>query len=140
MSCSTRAAAIWNSSSKRNATQCVISGLRYQLRSDLVEWHINIRSGQSCVGGLRFNNVANPTIGLISPPRFGQVTLLGPGFSYTARSDYGGEDFFVVGVWGTISGVIGASIVRIVISVIGPRQAPKPIVPASLVSRSPRPA
>src|SRR3974377_1654375 len=82
------------------ASECVISGPQYRPQSDTVEWQMNIASGQSCIRGIRFSNVINPAITIISPPKFGQLTLLRPAFSYAAKSDFRGEDFFTFGVAG----------------------------------------
>ena len=41
-----------------SAGKCTISGPRYWLKSDTVDWSIKIGSGQSCIGDLGFRNVA----------------------------------------------------------------------------------
>jgi hypothetical protein len=102
-----------------HADDCLISGPRYQLQSDTVEWRIGIASGQSCVRGMRFSNVTNLTINLTSPPQSGQVTLAGPGFRYTAKTNFQGEDSFVLGISGTINRVNGTSTIRVLVSVVG---------------------
>ena len=99
------------------AMECLISGPRYQLKSDIVDWSMKIRDGQSCIRGVRFNNVAFTTLKLITPPQFGKVTLLGPGFSYTAMSDFEGVDSFAVEVTGAINRIVGASTIRIAVSI-----------------------
>ncbi len=76
---------------------------------DTVEWRINFAGGQSCIRGVRFNSGVNPKIKLISPPKFGQVTLLGPAFSYVAKSDFRGEDSFTIRVSGAINRAGGTS-------------------------------
>jgi hypothetical protein len=113
------------------ASQCLSSGPRYQLQSDTVQWRMKIRSGQSCVRGVRLNNVAFDTINLISPPQFGQVTLLGSGFLYVAKSDFHGEDSFVIGLSGAIKRVSGTSTIRIVVSIVGAPQEPGRTLPVS---------
>ena len=75
------------------AIECVVNGPRYGLTSDVVNWSIKISSGKSCIRGLRFNNVAIESLQLVSPPQTGQVTLRGPSFIYSAKSEYEGEDF-----------------------------------------------
>jgi hypothetical protein len=99
------------------ASECIISGARYELSSDTVDWSMKIGSGQSCIRGLRFNNIVIDTVKVISSPRSGQVTLLGPAFSYGAKSDFQGEDSFNVVVSGTIHGSRGSSTIRIVVTV-----------------------
>ena len=75
-------------------TDCVVNGPRYQLTSDLVNWSMKIGSGQSCIRGLRIDNVAMiESLQLVSPPQIGQVALKGPSFTYSAKSGYEGEDF-----------------------------------------------
>src|SRR5258708_39593956 len=67
---------------------CVLTmGSQYQLKSDTVDWTMQTSSGQSCIRGLRYERVTIETAKLVSPPQSGQVKLLGPGFSYTARSE-----------------------------------------------------
>jgi hypothetical protein len=117
--------------------ECLISGPGYQLQSDTVEWQMKIRVGQSCMRGVRYNNVANPVIKIISLPRFGELTLLGPAFSYTARTDFQEEDSFIVGVSGAINKVSGTSTIRISVSIIGP--LPAQSAPAAPRDRAPPP-
>ena len=98
---------------------CVVNSPHYLLTSDNVDWSIKTRSGQTCVRGLRFGGVVIETVKLISPPQSGNVRLLGPGFSYTAKPDFSGEDLFTVEVSGTINKVRGTSTIRVVVSVSG---------------------
>jgi len=93
---------------------------QYQLRSDTVDWTMQTSSGQSCTRGLRLARVIIDTTKLISPPQSGQVKLLGPGFSYTAKSDFEGQDSFTIQVSGMLNGIRGSSDIRIIVSV-GPR-------------------
>ena len=78
---------------------CVLTmGSQYQLKSDTVDWTMQTSSGQSCIRGLRYARVTIETAKLISPPQSGQVKLLGAGFSYTAKSDFEGQDSFTIQV------------------------------------------
>jgi hypothetical protein len=77
-------------------------GSQYQLKSDTVDWTMQTSSGQSCTRGLRHARVTIETAKLISPPQSDQVKLLGPGFSYTANSDFVGQDFFTIQVSGML--------------------------------------
>jgi hypothetical protein len=115
------------------ATDCVVNGPRYQLTSDLVNWSMKIGSGQGCIRGLRLNNVAIKSLQLVSPPQIGQVTLQGPSFTYSAKSEYEGEDSFTVVVSGTINRSSGSSTIRVSVFVGNPITAPR------LRDRSPRP-
>lgn len=134
------------------AIECVVEGPRYGLTSDLVNWSIKISSGQSCIRGLRFNNVAIESLQLLSPPQTGQVTLRGPSFIYSAKSEYEGEDSFTVAVSGRINKSRGSSTIRITVFVgspasaaivqdhgPGPIPAPKPPVPTQVDNNLPLP-
>lgn len=115
-------------------TNCVVNGPRYQLTSDLVNWSMKIGSGQSCIRGLRFNNVAIiESLQLVSPPQIGQVALKGPSFTYSAKSGYEGEDSFTVVVSGTINRSSGSSTIRVNVFVGNPAAA------SSLRGRPPGP-
>jgi hypothetical protein len=98
---------------------CVVKAPHYLLMSDNVDWSIKTRSGQTCVRGLRFGGVVIETVKLLSRPQSGDVKLLGPGFSYTAKPDFQGDDSFTIVVSGTINKVRGISTIRVVVSVDG---------------------
>src|SRR5262249_48725580 len=92
-------------------------------------------SGQSCIRGLRHNRVTIDTAKLISPPQSGQVKLLGPGFSYTAKSDFEGQDSFTIQVSGMLNGIRGSSDIRIIVSVepkVSPQTSPTEFVRPAL--------
>jgi hypothetical protein len=78
---------------------------------------MKIGSGQSCIRGLRYHNVMIESLDLVSLPRTGQVTIEGPGFTYTAKSDYEGEDSFTIALSGTINRVKGSSTIHLIVSV-----------------------
>src|SRR5215469_11712146 len=114
---------------------CVLTmGSQYQLKSDTVDWTMQTSSGQSCIRGLRHKRVTIDSAKLISPPQSGQVKLLGSGFSYTAKSDFEGQDSFTIQVSGMLNGVRGSSDIRIIVSV-GPSVSPQ----TSPTERSDRP-
>jgi hypothetical protein len=115
------------------AADCAVNGPRYQLTSDLVDWSMKIASGQSCIRGLRFSNIAIESLKLVSPPQIGQVTLHGPSFTYSAKPEYEGEDSFIVMVSGTINRSSGSSTIRVSVFVGNPAAAPR------LRDRSPGP-
>jgi hypothetical protein len=98
---------------------CVLNGPRHQLKSDTVDWTMQISSGQRCVRGLRYSHVTIDTVKLIVPPLSGHVVMLGPGFSYKARSGFQGQDSFTILVSGTANRIRGSSTIRIVVSVGG---------------------
>src|SRR5262245_4294845 len=96
---------------------CVLTaGSLYQLKSDAVDWTMRTDSGQSCIRGLRHNRATIDTAKLISPPQSGQAKLLGSGFSYTAKSDFEGQDSFTIQVSGMLNGIRGSSDIRIIVS------------------------
>jgi hypothetical protein len=97
---------------------CVLSGPRYQLVADTVNWSMKIGTGQSCIYGLRFNNVMFENVRLLTPPKSGEVELQGPGFIYTASPKFEGEDSFVLVVSGSIRRMRGSSTVRISVYIV----------------------
>jgi hypothetical protein len=109
-----------------HANQCFINGPHYQMALDAVEWRMKIRGSENCLHGVRFSYVWNATVGLVSQPQFGQVTLIGPGFSYTAKSDFHGEDSFVISVSGSKNKACGFSTIRVLVSVVGAQDAVSP--------------
>src|SRR6516225_10051248 len=115
---------------------CVLTGgSLYQLKSDAVDWTMRTDSGQSCIRGLRHNRVTIDTAKLISPPQSGQVKLLGSGFSYTAKSDFEGQDSFTIQVSGMSNGMRGSSDIRIIVSVVpnvSPQTSPTEFVRPAL--------
>ena len=109
------------------AAGCAVSGPRYQLRSDTVGWSMKIGSGASCISGLRLNDVIIGSVQITDPPHFGRVSLPVPGvFSFTARSDFRGQDSFTAVVTGTINGVPGSSTIHIDISVLAAPSTTRP--------------
>jgi hypothetical protein len=99
------------------ARQCVTVGPRYQLEGDTVQWRMDIRRNEDCVRGVRLSYVYNATVSVASTPRFGSVAIIGSGFSYIAKSNFHGEDSFVVNVSGYKSKMRGFSNIRVVVSV-----------------------
>ena len=63
---------------------------------------MQIVSGHSCIRGLSFGSVSIDSLKRIAPPQSGKVTLLGPGFTYAAKSDFQGQDAFTLQVSGTM--------------------------------------
>ena len=106
-----------------SANACVLSGPRYQLKSDRVEWSLNITPGQNCIRGLRFGNVVFEDTKLIVPPERGQFRLHSLGFSYKVGSGFEGEDSFTISVSGMIDKVRGNSTIHIVVHSAGVAKA-----------------
>jgi hypothetical protein len=81
---------------------------------------MKIAAGRSCVHGVRFRNVEFQSLELVSPPRSGQISLQGPGFTYAAKADFRGEDSFSLAVFGAIYKTPGSSTIHVTVSVTGP--------------------
>jgi hypothetical protein len=102
------------------ADACVLNGPRHQLASDTVRWSLNLSGGETCIRGVRFNNVVVDKLTVVSAPQTGHVTLQGSGFSYRAARDFQGADFFSLMVSGATSKVPGSSTIEVEVSVTGP--------------------
>jgi hypothetical protein len=130
------------STSAAYAIECVVNGPRYGLTSDTVTWSINVSSGQSCIRGLGgYDKVAIESLELVSPPQTGQVTLRGPSFTYSAKSEYEGEDSFTVAVSGTSNRSRGSSTIRVIVSVGKPGiggHPPRSFTPGPIAAPKPR--
>ena len=100
-----------------SAQTCVTQAPRYLLTSDTVDWSIQVASGQSCLRGLRFGNVVLQRVSLTSPPKSGNVQLVGPGFRYTANPGFHGEDSFTVEVLGVAGNARGTSTIHVAVLV-----------------------
>jgi parallel beta-helix repeat protein len=96
---------------------------RYQLASDTVRWSLELNAGETCIRGVRFNNVVVDKLLVLSAPQTGHVALQGTGFSYKAASDFQGRDFFSLVVSGASKKVPGNSIIEVEVSVIKPGES-----------------
>jgi hypothetical protein len=102
-----------------SADSCVFTLTKpFVLKSDAVEWTMQIGSSKTCTRGLKYGAVTISNVELTNPPQSGQVTLQGPGFSYTAKSDFEGQDEFTLKVTGTMVRMPGTSDIRITVSVV----------------------
>jgi hypothetical protein len=100
-----------------SAQTCVSQGPHYLLTSDTVDWSIQVGSEQSCVRGLRSGNVVLQKVTLTTPPKSGNVQLVGPGFRYTANPEFHGDDSFSVEVSWFAGQVRGTSTIHVAVSV-----------------------
>src|SRR5262245_17986239 len=119
------------------AQTCVVSGPRYMLIAETVQWSMEIKSGHRCVRGVRFRDVEFDRLTLVSSPQFGHVTIQGPAFTYVAKSDFDGHDSFILTVSGAISRRRGSSTIQVTVSVIGTHRglaAPGPAEPVGAPS------
>jgi hypothetical protein len=117
-----------------SAQTCSIDAPRYHLLGDSVGWSMEVASGRNCVGGVRIADVVFESMELISPPRVGQITLHGPGFNYTAKADFQGEDSFTLVISGSINKRQGSSTVHVAVVIGSP---PGNAASAGSVCRSP---
>jgi hypothetical protein len=99
------------------AGDCVPAGPPAQLESETVDWTIVIRSGETCLRGLRSNAMTLESVVVSAPAKFGEATVERYGFSYNALRDFKGEDSFSVTMSGTNRGMRGNSIIRVQVSV-----------------------
>jgi hypothetical protein len=104
------------------ADACRLIGPRYRLASDTVRWSLELSGSESCIRGIRFNNVVVDKLMVISAPQIGHVTLQGTGFSYKAGSDFQGHDFFSLMVSGSTNKVPGNSTIEVDVSVYRPSE------------------
>jgi hypothetical protein len=89
----------------------------YALKSDAVDWTMQIGSGKTCTRGLKYGAVTINNVKVTAPPQSGKVTVQGPGFSYTAKPDFEGQDEFTIQVSGTTVRMPGTSDIRVTVSV-----------------------
>jgi hypothetical protein len=99
------------------AYSCNIDAPIYKLTSDTVVWSMAIGGGDSCIRGVRSAFAVLDTVRLIDPPQSGHVTMEGPGFVYTALSNYTGTDTFTILVSGKMNRMGGSSTINVVVSV-----------------------
>jgi hypothetical protein len=102
---------------QETATSCAIYGPPYSLSSDSVNWTMTLASGQACLRGLRANLTTIDEIKLITPPKYGRVTVEGPGFLYKGDPGFLGQDSFSFEVAGKVNRVKGSSKINILVSV-----------------------
>jgi hypothetical protein len=101
------------------ADSCVFSAAPpFQLKSDAVDWTMQIASGTSCTRGLKLGLMNISDVKVIASPWSGQIVIKGPGFSYTAKSDFQGQDFFTLQVSGTMVRIAGVSDIKVSVSVV----------------------
>jgi hypothetical protein len=101
------------------ADSCIFSAAPpFQLRSDAVDWTMQIASGTSCIRGLKLGPITISDVKVIAPPQAGQIVIKGPAFSYTAKPDFQGQDVFTLQVSGTMVRIAGVSDIKVTVSVV----------------------
>lgn len=96
-----------------SAGVCLVYGPSYQLMSDTIEWSMRTKAGQDCIRGLRGSAMLLKSVELVTPPKFGEVSVQGPAFTFTANPDAAGEDSFSLRMSGSINGLEGTSTIVI---------------------------
>ena len=107
-----------------HAGACILSGPRYQLRSDTVDWSMRIDRGQNCSSDFQRNtilssspgSVALESVKLILPPQSGHITIMDTGFLYVAGADLHRPDNFTLAVSGAMNGIHGNSNIHIFVT------------------------
>jgi hypothetical protein len=101
------------------ADSCVFSAAPpFQLKSDTVDWTMQIASGASCTRGLKLGPMTISEVKVAASPQSGQIVIKGPGFSYTAKPDFQGQDLFTLQVSGTMVRITGVSDIKVTVSVV----------------------
>ena len=101
------------------ADSCVFSAAPpFQLKSDAVDWTMQIASGTSCIRGLKLGPMTISEVKVIASPQSGQIDIKGPAFSYTAKPDFQGQDVFTLQVSGTMVRIAGVSDIKVTVSVV----------------------
>jgi hypothetical protein len=109
---------IWPVVGTAFAGTCTLSRSEpYKLQSDNVSWTMEIVGGGSCIRGLRYGAILIDAVKLVSRPRIGQVTLMGSGFTYVAKSQFQGRDSFELEVSGRTPTGPGTSTILVTVSV-----------------------
>jgi hypothetical protein len=103
---------------------CTVSGPRYRLASDTVEWSMRVIGRQNCGRDFSLSKALSSapdklkidSVRLDSLPQSGHAAAEGSEFSYSAGADFRGGDSFIVTVSGKINGIQGSSTIRISVS------------------------
>jgi len=88
------------------------------MSSDTIEWSMIIRTGESCVRGIRYGAAVVDEVKLVTTPQFGQVTLQGTAFYYQAAPEFHGADAFALSVSGKVNQIPGSSTIRVLVSIM----------------------
>jgi hypothetical protein len=113
---------------------CFVSGPRYALAQDTLNWSMKVESGKTCSRDFKLNSalsiapggVAIEEVKLVSPPQSGLATVQGSSFTYAARTGFQGPDSFTISVSGSIRTKPGSSLINVAVSVLGEQGGPPP--------------
>lgn len=95
---------------------CLRDNQPYKLAGDSIDWPMTIKPGANCIQGLRWSTMQIDSVSIAEQPKSGELTLVGPGFRYFAKSDFGGSDSFALVVVGKNRREAGQSVIHIKVS------------------------
>lgn len=72
---------------------CILRPEPIRLRSDVVNWAIEMRPGAECVQGLRWSTLLIDQVLVTTQPKFGRIAINGPSFRYIAGSSKESDSF-----------------------------------------------
>jgi hypothetical protein len=98
------------------AANCVSRPELFELRSDTVEWLIDVGRSMECIQGLRGKTMILETVSILEQPKSGRLILQGPSFRYSAGPD-AGVDSFRLAIGGTSLRVRGTSVLNVTVKV-----------------------
>jgi hypothetical protein len=98
---------------------CILRPEPIRLRSDVVSWTIELRSGDECVQGLRWSTLLIDQIVVVEQPKFGRIVINGPSFRYIAGSSNEPDSFRLV-VKGSSLHLQGESTIEASVKIGGP--------------------
>jgi hypothetical protein len=79
--------------SVRAGGTCILRPEPIRLRSDVVNWTIELRPGAECVQGLRWATLLIDQVLVTDQPKFGHIAINGPSFRYVAGSSSESDSF-----------------------------------------------
>ncbi len=89
----------------------------YKFTSDTIEWTLTAFAGQTCFRGIRQYDAIIDHVTIVTPPKFGELTIQGPAFYYQAEPNFQGSDAFELLISGERRGIKGASTIRAMVTV-----------------------
>ncbi|WP_431201647.1 hypothetical protein ACQ86E_21255 [Bradyrhizobium betae] len=72
---------------------CILRPEPIRLRSEIVNWNIDLRQGEECVQGLRWSTLLIDQVLVLNQPKFGRIAINGPSFRYIAGSSNESDTF-----------------------------------------------
>lgn len=72
---------------------CILRPEPIRLRSDVVNWTIELRAGEECVQGLRWSTLLIDQVLVTDQPKSGRIAINGPSFRYLAGSSNEPDSF-----------------------------------------------